>query len=112
MESLLEFAKEGCNRGGASPRLLVVVNQVQHQSYKGEALVQTMEATQSRGRNKGRDIGVMVAQRGHIVRHSNDYGIGKAPQIVGTISAKWKGGNGKLAIGLAKDGMHCTLLDV
>lgn len=37
---------------------------------------------------------------------------GKAPPTSGTTSAQWIGGGGKLVVGLAKEDVHCTLLDV
>lgn len=53
--------------------------------------------------NRGGENGIKAAQRGVL---------GKACHIIGTSSGQWEGGGGWLAVRLAEDGVHSSLLDV
>lgn len=54
----------------------------------------------------------MVAWRGATARPGNGHGTDKAPLTAGIVSAQWKGGGGRPAVGLAEESIHYTLLDV
>lgn len=45
-------------------------------------------------------------------RQVNMHGTGRAPLTIGTLSAQWKGGNGKPSVKLTEEGVRSTLQDV